>query len=235
MDKKRKVPGHRPAKLKRAREAENESASSAAPAPPPTPPVESSLAKLLIYQWSWGFISLVFLQKVAMAAVSDFTSQQATVPPELKVLAELGTSGTYPGNMYAEIKRHLPPSLLGMPVFVSMPLRVSKNLWEVISQAIIMPHILFAKIYHNYQEVWDTKICSGGRDAIENFWAAMLDHPIIDIVREREGGYLTNLIPLAMHSDDVPVTGVGKTWQKLISVFSWIFVYLFFFELAQLL
>ena len=97
-----------------------------------------------------------------------------------------------------------------------------------------MPHILHSNIYNNYNDIWGCRIVSGGADAIQTFWAAMLDHPIIEIVREKEGGYTTNLVPLATHSDDVLVAGVGKTWQKLISVFSFVFS-IIFFELAKLL
>ena len=87
-----------------------------------------------------------------------------------------------------------------------------------------MPHLLFSNIYHHYKDIWNSVI-SPGELAINNFWQAMTNHPIFSIVQQREGGFETNLIPLAMHGDDVPTTGVGKAWQKLITVFS-----LFFFS-----
>ena len=81
-------PKRRSIKLKRAREVEegeetHGASSSAAPAassaaPPARGGGEFFLVKLLLYFWSWGFISLVFVQKVCAAAVQDFEHQNAT-------------------------------------------------------------------------------------------------------------------------------------------------------------
>jgi hypothetical protein len=55
--------------------------------------VQSVLAKTLLFFWSWGFISLVFTQKIASAAAEDFKLQGCNAPADLMMLAKLGTSG----------------------------------------------------------------------------------------------------------------------------------------------
>ena len=230
-------PKRRSIKLKRAREVEegeetHGASSSAAPAassaaPPARGGGESFLVKLLLYFWSWGFISLVFVQKVCAAAVQDFEHQNATAPSDLIFFSKLGSSGAYPGNMGQQVNAYLQNSQLGDPEYVLMPLRMGKDVWRKVTQAIIMPHILFSKIYHHYKSAWATFI-SPGDETIKSFWQAMSDHPIYNIVRNREGGFMKNLVPLAMHGDDVPVTGVGKSWQKLVTVFSWFPFYKFY-------
>ena len=205
--------------IKRARELlpdEPDVASSSAAAPP----APSFLVQMLLYSWSWGFISLVFMQKVCAASVKDFEQCGATPPRDLLFFSRLGASGAYPGNMHKEAKRFLQESKLGLPVYVMMPMKVTTNAWKMFTQAIIMPHIVFSNIYHHYKDAWRKHIVQG-TESIELFWQPMRNHPIMPIVQQREGGFMTSLIPLSMHGDDVPTVGVGKAWQKLITVFSW--------------
>ena len=57
--------------------------------------VKSCLAKCLLFFWSWGFMSLVFVQKIASAAAKDFAAQDCSAPDDLAMLAKLGTGGCY--------------------------------------------------------------------------------------------------------------------------------------------
>jgi len=59
-------------------------------------------------------------------------------------------------------------------------------------------------------------------EVIENFWAAMGDHPLTTStpIRGREE-YTKLCVPLRLHGDEVPVTGVGKAWQKMYLILSW--------------
>ena len=57
--------------------------------------VKSCLAKCLLFFWSWGFMSLVFVQKIASAAAEDFAAQDCSAPGDLAMLAKLGTGGCY--------------------------------------------------------------------------------------------------------------------------------------------
>jgi len=223
---------------KRAREADTVEHAHAAGASAASSahPRESVLVKLLLHSWSWGFISLVFLQKICMAAVLDFEAVGAAPPRDLVAFASIGGSGSFPANMRRDVNDILPEIFLGRPADIYMPLRSAKGVVINRMQSIIFPHVLFANIYTYYKEAWSSKVLPS-TDSLRGFWDAMTGHPLIDIVRTREGGFRDNLVPLALHGDDVPVTGVGKSWQKLITVFSWyvlltvLFVlYLFFIQ-----
>jgi hypothetical protein len=184
--------------------------------------VESFLVKVLLYAWSWGFISLVFVQKVCAAAAQDFEAQNARPPKDLSFMAQIGSRGAYPGNMHKQVTDHFPSCELGRPSYILLPLKIGKDVVAPRLQGIIMPHMLFAKIFQHYKEAWQQYILPS-EEALMGFWDAMVEHPIFSIVGSREGGYRDCLIPLALHGDDVPVTGVGKSWQKLITVFSCFF------------
>lgn len=60
------------------------------------------------------------------------------------------------------------------------------------------------------------------KTTLRNFWAAMAETPIMagNPLRER-AGYEEWCVPLAMHGDGTPVTGMGKTWCKMVDIYSW--------------
>jgi hypothetical protein len=182
----------------------------------------SFLVSTLLGSWTWGFISLVFLQRICAASVRDWEAKGVAPPSQLKLMSELGMSGAHPANMHRDLLRSgiISDNMLGKAVQIPMPIRLAKNVWNMRMQAIIFPHLLFANMYAHYKEQFLLRVMPS-EDAVESFWDAMTDHPLMDIVRQRVGGFRRNLVPIAMHGDDVPVTGVGKSWQKLITVFSW--------------
>ena len=63
----------------------------------------SSTAKLLLQKWAWGEISPQQVQAIAFAAHTDvqraFGEENL---PDLRFLAELGTSGRYPQSFWRE-------------------------------------------------------------------------------------------------------------------------------------
>ena len=121
--------------------------------------------------------------------------------------------------MYTDLKRHLPAPRLGKPLLTMLPLRMVTGVCALKTQAIILPHVLWSNIYNHYPHIWETRVCPSV-DAISKFWTAMSEHPTKRLVENREGG-LAKLVPISIHADDVPVSGVGKSWQKMCTEFSW--------------
>jgi hypothetical protein len=81
--------------------------------------------------------------------------------------------------------------------------------------------VLFADIYHKYPEVWKSRIASS-KEVIEDFWAQMEDHPLMQCTPlAGRANYRQTMVPLRLHGDEVPVTGVGKAWQKMFLFLSW--------------
>ena len=87
------------------------------------------------------------------------------------------------------------------------------------SFAFIMPHVLFSKIYHNYKSAW-SKIILQSQESLAAFWDDMQGNPQLEAVPARPD-MREKCIPLAIHGDGTPVTGVGKAWSKQYDVWSW--------------
>ena len=84
----------------------------------------------------------------------------------------------------------------------------------------LLPHELFAAIYEHYPEMWK-RIVIDSEQTCQTFWNSVQgsqhfrQHPI----RFRQN-YSTKCVPLKMHGGGTPVTGLGKSWGKMVDVFS---------------
>ena len=87
------------------------------------------------------------------------------------------------------------------------------------AQAFLLPHEMFAAIYHNYPEIWRTSISPDVTKLVE-FWNAQTGHPQMQghPVKSRPG-WKSKAVPIAFHGDGVPVTGIGKIWSKTMTMF----------------
>ena len=63
---------------------------------------QSHLAQLLVTNWCWKELSTPSVQQIAHRACLDGAKH-----PDLQKLADLGSKGLYPGNMYQEMIRLL--------------------------------------------------------------------------------------------------------------------------------
>ena len=84
----------------------------------------------------------------------------------------------------------------------------------------LLPHELFAAIYQFYPLQWD-RIVYGSKLTCNKFWDAVQGGPQFQShpVRHRED-FRNKCIPLKIHGDGTPVTGLGKGWGKLVDIFS---------------
>ena len=91
-------------------------------------------------------------------------------------------------------------------------------MWD---QFALWPHEYFSTLYNSYQHEFKSRILPD-RSKIRAFWNAvsnhpLLDnHPVLDVPHWRE-----RCIPISVHGDGVPVTGVGKSWSKSLDIISW--------------
>ena len=180
------------------------------------------LFKHLIYLWSWGFLSLPFCQRIAMHACADITSAGGHPQTDLDFLAHIGTDGLYAGNMKDELMRRLKPPDIDPPLQCRLPYKTKPGVVEEQDANVLLPHALFSNIYHSYPAIFNTRIMQS-QAALEEFWDQMDGHPLLDHMqlKNREDGYRSNAIPLRIHGDDTPVTGIGKSWTKVCLFFSW--------------
>ena len=182
----------------------------------------SLLFKHLIYLYSWGFLSLPYCQKIAFYATVDLAKAGGREYDDLTWMSKLGDSGKYPGNMYNQAMRYLEKPLVGPPQECLLPYRVSPLITAQKPAAILLPHETFATIYHKYPAIWRSRIVET-ETVLEEFWSAMDGHPLLAHMKlkDRDDDYRSSAVPLRVHGDDTPVTGIGKSWTKMCLFFSW--------------
>lgn len=188
----------------------------------PTLLAQSALATYLIGRFAWGEMSDQTVQTIASLAKIDMekigSTAGKTTFPDLNSLATAGSSGSQPQNLHRDFMRRLSDkSLLQQPFFAKLKFKAP---WNENLQAFLLPHETFATIYKHYPLVWKQIICPG-TDMLLKFWSSVQDHPqmLAHPIKSRES-YETKGIPLSFHGDGVPVTGRGKLWCKMMTMFS---------------
>ena len=182
---------------------------------------QSELALLLVTLFAWGDISPQMAQRLANAAYKDACKKAEGVSSldDLKSIAEIGSSGFYPNKCYADLMSAMPfdckiPEPLSCKLLFKQPLQ-----W--LSQAILLPHELFACIYTHFGHVWNKTIAPTS-ERLTEFWRTNSHHPAFAASRVKNiANYEKCVVPILLHGDDVPITGVGKSWSQSMTTFSW--------------
>ena len=87
---------------------------------------------------------------------------------------------------------------------------------------IIYPHELFATLYQDYPDVFLERILGGDKNNVPKFWEAAKNNPVYQAHPVQKRPRHTHMcIPITVHGDGVPVTGVGKSWSRSADIFSW--------------
>ena len=184
------------------------------------PPAESKLATKLLGRHHWGNLSAQCVQELSEAAIADGADH-----PALKKLASIGQSGASKQNCYRDLRRALVPNILKLMVLGTfmLPLDINDITVQISDAKIILPHILFAALYHNYRPAFNKYILGGeGVERLMEFWTAQADnphylqHPVRHIPNHK-----SKAVPLSLHGDGVAALAVGASWQKTVETFSW--------------
>ena len=178
-----------------------------------------ALACLLLTLWAWGEMSPQLLQRIAKAAVTDFDSEDADSMKDLRALAEIGTNGTYANKAHSDLMQKVAhTSRLPAPLKFRLPFKKPLGLCL---QGILLPHEMLAALYSEYRHAFLETICSSIQ-TLKKFWAGASQHPTMDRhPAKRVPGWTSLFIPLAVHDDGVPITGIGKGWSKSMTIFGW--------------
>ena len=202
----------------------------------------SSTVSLLITLWNSGHMTPQTLQKIAKAVHRDMgmmrkwnfakmisKGQLVTLEmdyfEDLEVLSKIGASGDEVSNCLRDLERHLPPTSIAMPDPIPIPMKIKTGdppVIEDVAQWLLLPHVLFSHIYHNFKEVWQKRFV-GNSTQLREFWKSQegnpqYRHPDFD---GQKSSMEARCIPLRMHSDGVVVTGRGRSWSKMADVYSW--------------
>ena len=77
-------------------------------------------------------------------------------------------------------------------------------------------------MYHHYPGAWQ-KTMVPSEDHVKQWWASTQNHPFLEghPLPVDHPNYKSYTVPLLMHGDGVPVTGIAKGWSKVATIFSW--------------
>ena len=203
--------------FKRKRGGARQRLQASSAATPPT--IESGLAKFLLKEYAWGSMSPQLVQKIASLAMADVKQAAETggLLKDLDSLSKLGGDSSLSNNMHRDILKFQAVSKL--PSGFEMEMVFKGKGMQV--QKILLPHELFACIYHSYPDAW-AKIMLPSKDKLAEFWLAQQNHPNMEgNPMKSKTGLNSMCIPLGLHGDEVPITGKGKCWCKSMLTFEW--------------
>ena len=137
------------------------------------------------------------------------------------MLADLGGAGRYPNNCARDLRDRLRQQQTCEALEVEFPLRSLGGQTFNATQSILLPHVWFAHVFREYPEAFKARVCPS-HDALRAFWREMDDNPqMVGHPLQDRPGYRRWAVPLSLHGDGVPVTGVAKAWQKGMNIWSW--------------
>ena len=90
----------------------------------------------------------------------------------------------------------------------------------------MLPHEMFSAIFHFYPKVWLSSIMPS-KETLKKFWGAVSGHPQMkEHPLHGRAHFQESTIPVAVHGDGVPITGIGKGWSRVMTLFSWYIAWL---------
>ena len=199
---------------------------------------DSKQALSLVKRWAWGKISAAELQRSAQEALDDqmevlkgVGATRDFAQKSLRDLAKLGTNGKHTSNIKKELLNLLGEPDTAAAVAYDVPTKVLKPNGEDaeeerdIPTPIFEPHRQVASLYEHSRKRFNTMFLGGRNDGskLQEFWDGveksgdprLEGHPMRD-----RADWKTKAIPVMLHGDPVPVTGVGKAGTKSFDVSS---------------
>lgn len=213
----------------------------------PNDDAESKLIHHLLADFAWGVLSAQKLQAVAMSSLRDLrqlrkrivqsimcepsssssssspagASSSTHVERDVQMVASIGCSGQYQNKCYADLMARIEPNM-SLPRPYKCKLKFSGSLGEQL-QEILLPHEMLSAFYKS-PKFWKRVILPDENHPLE-FWTAQRvgkhpqwnGHPL----QGMDDSALSKVIPISLHGDEVPVTGIGKQWSKKMVNWSW--------------
>jgi hypothetical protein len=82
--------------------------------------------------------------------------------------------------------------------------------------------MLFSALYDTHNDLFVSRMAGGGQEKVVEFWQAMEGHPQYQShPLRRRRNHRQRCIPLGLHADGVPISGIGKSWGRSVDVISW--------------
>ena len=173
----------------------------------------SKLARRLIEEYEFGYISAVQVQRYASDAAADGLDNVV-----IQKLANLATHGKFKNKIAQDldkfIEQYLAPIKKFVPEAFEIGLKITKGPKagiELVKQYFVLPHLWFAFVYKHFRPAY-VKYIAGTRENIASFWEA-IDHSdprFKSFPCLRDPAYKNKTIALMLHGDGVPCTNNGS-------------------------
>ena len=182
---------------------------------PQTHQQHSELYALLTREVLWGRMPAVKAIEIAKAAVADEVRH-----PHVMRLGAL--AGDPYGNEWRNWQSYMKPAKMLSairPVRVPINNTVTNGIkWDAVK--LLYPHRLFATLHDDYPHRFSLHMVGGDPHAkLQQFWSEMENHPAYSthpMHGHRLNSHKMFDIPLNVYGDGTPVTGIGKTWCRLV-------------------
>lgn len=93
---------------------------------------------------------------------------------------------------------------------------------EEVDIQILYPHEVFAAMYASHPDQFEARMLGGDPSKLVAFWDNMDMHPsLAGHPMTSATDWKQRCIPLQLHGDGVPISGLGKAWSKSVEVYSW--------------
>ena len=84
----------------------------------------------------------------------------------------------------------------------------------------LLPHEWFATMYEDYQTSFGNVLLGGTTDSPRAFWDAVATSTQFQSHPVSQEQSLDTMIPLGLHGDGVPCTGVSRSWSQGVDAWS---------------
>ena len=180
--------------------------------------------RLLAERFVKGSLAPQEVQRIAAAVVADMAValEHNVTFPDLSALANLGSGGRYPQHCHSEAMKLLGQRYGAVSISkIEVPVKpITGTLIQKVHLPMLEPHCTLEYLYQKEPETFKRRICPS-TDALEHFWNEMENHPqMVGHPVKLRRDYKHRAIPLSLHGDGVPGTGIGKGWCQLIGVFN---------------
>ena len=143
------------------------------------------------------------------------------IEKDLSSVASIGAQGQYSNKCYVDLMKTVEANMT-LPLPHRERMRFKAPLGEQV-QEILLPHEFFAALYEH--DATFHKVVVPEPDICKKFWKAQkaAKHPALDghPLQHLNDEHLNMVVPISLHGDEVPVTGIGKQWSRKIVNFSW--------------
>ena len=213
-------------------DSQQHEAASSSTAPPGARMMPSKLVQNLLKDFAWGGMSAQKLQEICQCSAQDLKAlrkvmgdqgltlpQKTSVEQDQEAVASIGVGGQYSNKCYSDLMKKVEGNI-SLPKPYRTRMKFAKPLGDQV-QEMLLPHELFAAFFQ-YKATWN-KVVLPDQTLPLKFWKAQHLHPQWKghPVESMSDAQLKMIIPLSLHGDEVPVTGIGKQWSRKMVNFSW--------------